>query len=154
MTVDPEVKFGIRDGGRTGAKTLEQKFSLVAGLVYLGIGLVGFVVTGFNDLVGTSNEAFLGIFALNPFHNIVHIAIGALWLLAALALTPPATEGVNFAIGGIYLLAAVLGFLGYLALMNVGNHADPDNFLHLGTGLVALLFAGPLRVLGGRSLTA
>lgn len=153
MTIDPEVKFGIRSAGRTGAKTLEQKYALLAGLVYMGVGVVGFFVTGFNDLVLESNESLLGLFYLNPFHNIVHIAIGGLWVFAAMVLTPAGTEGVNLAIGGVYVLAAVLGFLGYLALLNVQPQLDPDNFLHLASGLLTLLFAGPLRVARGATVT-
>lgn len=153
MVASPEVKFGIKSNrGGGGSKTVEQKFAVVAGFVYLGIGLVGFFVTGFSGLVATSDAALLGIFTLNPFHNIVHIALGAIWLMAGYALTAAGAEGVNFAIGGIYLLATVLGVLGYLALLNVGHHADPDNFLHLATGLVAMAFGGPLRVLRGESL--
>ena len=152
MTVDPEVKFGIRSAGRAGAKSIEQKFALIAGLVYVGIGVIGFFLTGFTPLTGTSDDALLGIFLLNPFHNIVHIGIGSLWLLGGLILSQAGTEGVNFAIGGIYLLAAVLGFLGYLTMINVGHHTDPDNFLHLVSGLVPLLFAGPLRAMRGETV--
>jgi len=144
MTVDPEVKFGIRSAGRTGAKTLEQKFALVAGLVYLGVGVVGFFVTGFDGLVATSDEALLGIFLLNPFHNIVHIGLGAFWLLGAFALTPAGNQGLNIAIGGFYVLAALLGFLGYLSLISVPAGFDADNFLHLLSGLPALIFGSGL----------
>lgn len=38
-----------------------------------------------------TNHALLGIFMLNPYHNIVHIAIGGLWLIAAFTLTPAGT---------------------------------------------------------------
>jgi hypothetical protein len=96
-----------------------------------------------------TNEALFGIFLLNPFHNIVHIALGALWLLAAFTLTPAATEGVSFAIGGFYLLAAILGFLGYLSLVSIPAGNDPDNYLHLITALAAVVFgSGLFRAMG------
>lgn len=142
--MSPETKFGIRGGGRYGAKAFSQKFALVAGLVYVGIGIIGFAVTGFNDVVGVSNEALLGIFYLNPFHNIVHIAVGGLWLFGALVLTREGTEGLNIAIGGFYVLAAVLGFLGYLDLVNVKPALDADNFLHLVSGVLPLLLGSGL----------
>jgi hypothetical protein len=144
MAMDPEVKYGIRGAGRYGAKTFEQKFALLAGLVYVGLGVVGFLVTGFSGFVAESGDAFLGIFYLNPFHNIVHIALGAFWLLGALVLTPAGTEGINIAIAGIYVLAAILGFIGSLALLNVRSGLDPDNFLHLITGVVTLVLGGGL----------
>ena len=155
MVMNPTDRFGIRFGGQTGAKTPEQKFSLIAGLIYLGIGVVGFTVTGFGDFVGMSHGSLLGIFALNPFHNVVHIAVGAFWLLGALVLSPAGTEGLNIAIGGFYVLAAVLGYLGYLDLVHVGPNADPDNFLHLASGVVTLLFGGGLiRAFSSKSASA
>ena len=142
--INPEVKFGIRGAGRYGAKAMSQKFAVLAGAVYVGIGIIGFAFTGFNDTVGFNNEALLGIFYLNPFHNIVHIIIGGLWLLGGLVLSREGTEGLNISIGGFYLLATVLGFLGYLDLINVKPALDPDNFLHLFSGLLPLLFGSGL----------
>jgi hypothetical protein len=78
-------------------------------------------------------------------HNIVHLGVGALWLLAAFVLTRPAAEGANLAIGGFYVLAAVLGYLGFLDLLAISSgFGDPDFYLHLITGVVSLLFAGVL----------
>lgn len=147
MTMDPEVKFGIRGAGRTGARTIEQKYALIASVVYTAIGIIGFFVTGFSHMTETTNHALLGLFYLNPFHNVVHIAIGALWLLGALVLSAPATEGLNLSIGAVYVLAAVLGYFGYLSLLNIRPDTDPDNFLHLISGLLTLVFAGPLALL-------
>ncbi len=142
----PDVVWGIKY--RAGANVLPQKFALIAGLVYVAIGVIGFFPTGFNDFTENTGEKLFGIFGVTPMHNIVHLGIGALWLLAALVLTRPATEGVNLAIGGFYVLAAVLGYLGFLDLLAVGSGLDePDFYLHLVTGVVALLFAG---ILGSR----
>jgi hypothetical protein len=88
----------------------------------------------------TGHELF-GIFMLNPFHNIVHLGLGAFWLLAAFALTPSGTQGVNIAIGGIYALATVLGILGYFSLLSIpGGVAVGDNWLHLVTAVVTFIF--------------
>ncbi|MGH3911311.1 MAG: DUF4383 domain-containing protein, partial [Pseudonocardiaceae bacterium] len=78
------------------------------------------------------------------FHNIVHIAIGSLWLLAALVLSPAGTEGVNIMIGAVYLLATVLGVLGYFTLLNIRSGTDPDNFLHLVSAALPLLLGSGL----------
>lgn len=155
MVMDPEQRFGIRGAGRYGAKTFEQKFALFASLIYLTIGVIGFFVTGFNAVVAESNEALFGIFLINPYHNIVHIALGSLWLLAALVLSPAGTEGVNIMIGGVYILATVLGFLGYFTLLNIQPGLDPDNFLHLFSGLLPLIFgSGLFRVARGEPVPA
>ncbi len=128
--------------------TAAQKFALVAGLVYVSIGVLGFFVTGFDGFVGNFDEVLI-IFEVNPFHNVVHLAIGGLWLAAAFVLAPIGTQGVNFAIGGFYLLAALGGFLGlgiFNDLLSIDGALDTDNFLHLVSGLAALPFGlGVLR---------
>lgn len=148
----PEDKFGIKLQPR-GARTLEQNFSMIAGVVYIVGGIIGFFITGFGSITEMTNHSLFGIFMLNPFHNIVHIGIGAFWLLGAFALTAAGNEGLNIAIGGVYLLATVIGFLGYLSLLSIPGGLAGDNFLHLVTALAALIFGtGLLRVLGGRQL--
>ena len=144
-STDPSGGSGRRWGIRPdnpGVGSLAQKYAFLAGLVYVGIGVVGFLFTGFNNFTEPTDEALFGIFHLTPLHNVVHLGVGALWLLAALALTNVAAEGVNFAIAGFYVLAAVLGFLGYLELLGIHAGLDADNFLHAVTGVVTLLFAG------------
>ncbi len=144
--IGPDVVWGIKE--RTGVGVLSHQFALVAGLVYVAIGVIGFFPTGFNDFTENTNEKLLGIFAITPMHNVVHLGVGVLWLLAAFVLTRPAAEGTNLAIGGFYVLAAVLGYLGFLDLLAIGKgFGDPDFYLHLITGVVSLLFAG---VLGSR----
>lgn len=103
-------------------------------------GIVGFFLTGLASITEMTNHALFGVFLLNPYHNIVHIGIGVFWLLAGFALTPADTEGANIAIGGIYALATVIGFLGYLSLLSIPGGLAGDNFLHLVTAVVALIF--------------
>jgi hypothetical protein len=80
----------------------------------------------------------------------VHLAVGGLWLMGAFALTSAGTEGLNIAIGGVYILATVLGFLGYLSLLNIPSSGG-DNYLHLVSGLIPLIFgSGLLSAIGGR----
>lgn len=148
MAQQPEVMWGIRSSPAVGS--LAQRFALIAGLIYVVVGLLGFFVTGFDHFTEATGEALFG-FELTPFHNIVHLGIGALWLLAALALTRPAAEGANFAIGAFLIVAAVLGYLGYLGFLAVGEGFVPDFWLHLLSGVVTLLFAGVLGTLTGRT---
>ncbi|MGH3787501.1 MAG: DUF4383 domain-containing protein [Pseudonocardiaceae bacterium] len=145
----PEDKFGIKIQSRRAPRTLDQNFSLIAGLVYVTIGVIGFFFTGFSNFTEVTDNALFGIFLLNPFHNIVHIGVGAFWLLGALALTPAGNQGLNIAIGGFYVLAALLGFLGYLSLVSVPGGLDADNFLHLISGVLPLIFGSGL--LSGQS---
>jgi hypothetical protein len=109
---------------------MARQFAIVFGAVYLLVGILGFILP----------SPLLGIFGVNTLHNLVHIVIGGLWLVAAFA----APMGVDSArvtsqiIGVVYLAVAILGFV-LPDLMNqllVINTAD--NVLHLVTAVLAL----------------
>jgi hypothetical protein len=156
MAGDPEGKFGIKTQTRQGPKTLAQKYSLIAGVFYVALAGIGFLWTGFGSGTDMVNQMLFGIFMVNPFHNTVHLMVGLLWLLGAFVLTAPGTEGSNLAIGSFWALATALGFLGYLSALAVNSGTTPDNFLHLGTAVLTLLFGtGLLRAFsgGGRAAT-
>jgi uncharacterized protein DUF4383 len=145
----PEDKFGIKIQSR--ARTFEQNFSMIAGSIYVVGGIIGFFYTGLSNVTEMTNHSVFGMFLVNPYHNIVHIVVGALWLIGAFALTPAGNEGMNISIGGFYALGAVLGFLGYLSLLSIPGGFAGDNWLHLVTALAALIFgSGVLRLMGGR----
>lgn len=139
-TAGKDVAWGIRPS--VAVNSIPKKFALLAGLVYVLGGVIGFFFTGFDNFTEVTDEALLGLFHVTPLHNVVHIGVGALWLMAATVLTNTAAEGVNFAIGGFYVLAAVIGYLGYLELLGVRAGTDADNFLHIITGVVSVLFSG------------
>jgi hypothetical protein len=60
-----------------------RRLALGIGIAYVLVGIVGFFVTGFDHFASPSNEKLLGIFEINPLHNVVHLLIGlggiALW---------------------------------------------------------------------------
>ncbi|MGH3841898.1 MAG: DUF4383 domain-containing protein [Pseudonocardiaceae bacterium] len=151
----PEEKFGIpiQSRGRP-PRTFEQNASMVLGSIYLVGGAIGFIATGGGPITGLAPDSLFGIFPLNVYHNIVHLVIGALWLMGAFALTAAGNEGLNIAIAGVYALATVIGFLGFLNLLNIQAGNDVDNYLHLVTTLATLIFGtGLLRVMGRRKLS-
>ena len=155
MVMSAEDKFGIQLQSRGRGRVFEQNFSLILGSIYIVGGIIGFFVSGFSNFTEMTDHHLFGLFLINPYHNIVHIGLGAFWLLGAFALTSAGNEGLNIAIGGIYALATVLGFLGYLSLLSIPPGANGDNFLHLVTALVTLIFGtGLLRVMRGEPATA
>jgi hypothetical protein len=52
-----------------------QLLALAIGAVYTLIGILGFLVTGFENFAAETDKTLLG-FEINPLHNLVHLAIG------------------------------------------------------------------------------
>ena len=99
---------------------------LLVGSVLVLVGIAGFVMP----------SPILGVFEVNALHSIVHLATGALTLLAA-------TQGIGAMrtwgklLGVAYLVVGIVGFVspGMYGLMHVNA---PDNLLHLALAVVYL----------------
>jgi hypothetical protein len=148
-TLTPEEKFGIRYRG-PGARSADQKYSLLVGIVAIVLGIIGFIQTGFTNYTEMTDHYILGLFQTNGFHNTVYILAGLMWLLGAFALTPAGNQGLNIALAGVLLLLAVLGFLGYWGLLSISAGINGDNLLHLLLALTGLFIGGGL-LSGGAS---
>lgn len=109
----------------------------IFGAVYLLVGLLGFAVTGGVSFIATEGGLLLGVFAVNPLHNIAHLLIGAALLVAGL-MNAKAAKGVNVVVGAAYLLLGVLGFFLVGTPANILALNVPDHFLHLASALVLL----------------
>ena len=115
--------------------------ALVLGLSYVAAGLIGFTVTGFTGpVVLDTPDRFLGFFDLNIFHNIVHVAIGGGLIVASRMRDLSITQGTLIGVGLFYALAALLGFLDYLQLISINTGLSFDNFFHLLTAAVGIIF--------------
>ena len=121
--------------------TLAQRFAQIFGLVYLLVGILGFIpplltqggVPG--PVIGPFVGSLLGLFAVNWLHNIAHLAIGAAGL--ASYRSPAGARSYAIGVGVLYLLLFVIGLIlptvfGLLPLNG------PDNILHLVSGAAAL----------------
>lgn len=115
-----------------------QLFALVSAVVYLGAGLVGFLVTGFDDFAAITDDKVI-ILAVNPLHNIVHLTLGTIYLVGVT--DPRRARHVNGLVGAGLLAAFGLGVAGGANLINITSVAEPDNWLHLTWGAVSLYFA-------------
>jgi len=121
------------------SKTPGQLYALVIGAVYLLVGVVGFFFAS-EFTKGTGEDEFI-VFRLNHLHNLIHIVLGVGWLAAFRSAT--LAKSVNLLFGAVLLLVAILGFTGIdlmHTLLNITKTTDPDNFLHLVTGAIALYF--------------
>jgi hypothetical protein len=114
---------------------------VIFGAVYLLVGILGFFVTGGVDFFATNgNEApaLLGLFAVNPFHNIVHLLIGAALLIGGLS-SVSAAKATNTTIGAAYLLVGLIGL--FIAGDNPANILAlnaADNVLHFASAILLL----------------
>jgi hypothetical protein len=123
-------------------RTLVQNVARLVGIVFLLVGIAGFipgVTTNLYDgleFAGDDGTAeLLGLFQVSVLHNIVHGLFG----LAGLALAATASGARTFLIGGgaIYLVLFLVGIVGGGDWIPVD---DADNRLHLliGAGMIGL----------------
>jgi hypothetical protein len=109
----------------------------IFGAVYLVVGALGFAVTGGVGFIATEGGLLLGIFEVNPLHNVAHLLIGAALLIAGLK-SVPAAKAVNVVVGAVYLLLGVVGFFLVGTALNILALNTFDHFLHLVSALVLL----------------
>ena len=115
--------------------------SLYAGLigaVLLVAGIIGFFYSAAFGTPGNV-DAVLGILDVNGWHNLVHIASGALGLLA-FASGPAASRTYALAFGAVYIVVAIWGFVigsgeAILGLIPINTE---DNVLHVVLGVLGI----------------
>jgi len=116
-------------------KTLGMLF----GIVFLAVGILGFVPGV------TTNDMLLNIFMVNKAHSIVHIASGAIFLIASMSGAGAARLWFQL-FGIIYAIVAVLGFMtpnGMLLNMISNNQADTWLHVVLAVAMLAIGFLSP-----------
>jgi hypothetical protein len=120
---------------------LVQRFAQVFGAVYVLVGLAGFIppllIGDVPGVLGPFAGLLLALFAVNWFHNVAHLAIGAVGL--AVYRNYSASKAYALALGLAYAALFLLGVLsadvatlgGLLPLNGL------DDVLHIATSLVA-----------------
>ena len=121
-------------------KTLGMLF----GIVFLAVGILGFV-PGVSAPGSDGMPMLLGIFMVNTAHSIVHIASGAVFLIASMSGAGAARLWFQL-FGIVYAVVAVLGFMTPNGmLLGVISNNPADTYLHVGLAAAMLLigFAVP-----------
>ena len=130
----------------TSGRTNVQKAALAFGVVFLLVGVMGFipgVTTNYDQLsfAGHHSEALLlGVFQVSALHNIVHLLFG----IAGLVLARSVSGARNYLIWGgvVYALLLVYGlFIGHDSAANFVPLNTADNWLHAFLA-VAMIGAG------------
>jgi uncharacterized protein YneF (UPF0154 family) len=110
--------------------TLAQKLALIFGVVFLLVGILGFIPGITEDAPGSfagedSEGSILGVFQTSVLHNLVHLAFG----IGILAARTHTTALQYLLFGGIaYAGVFLLGILGVLDWLPAD---DTDDWLHL-----------------------
>ncbi len=122
---------------------LAQRFAQVFGVIYLVVGIAGFIPVPpllVGDLpppiIGPFDGYLLGLFAVNWFHSLTHLLIGAVGL--AIYRSPAAAMTYALALGVAYTLLFVIGLVTDLsAFGGLLPLNGTDDVLHIATALLA-----------------
>src|ERR671910_2356089 len=129
----------MNDRDRDDRRTTAQTLALLFGIVFLLVGILGFVPGITEDAPGgfageDSDGSLFGIFQTSVLHNLAHLAFG----IGILAARKHDTAMTYLLVGGVaYLGLFLLGILGVLDWLPAD---DSDDWLHVALG-VALLGA-------------
>ena len=61
-----------------------KTYARILGWTFVAVGVVGFILTGFGGFFGMNGETLI-LFGVNPAHNVVHLILGATYLIGARA---------------------------------------------------------------------
>jgi hypothetical protein len=131
-------------------------YCLLVGAALVVAGIIGFFYeASFASGDSIRSDDVFGILSVNGWHNLVHIAIGAVLLLAA----GSAARGAALVVGVLYIVLCVLGFIatsnngiGFVAendtLLKLVPVNNEDNALHLILGITGVIAAFATRPVG------
>lgn len=151
---DPVTVLGA-DADRRAGPCWNRIVGGTLGVVYLAIGIAGFFLDqpAGAEFAGREGSDLFGLFQVNNLHNVVHIVIGAVLLLGALA-GHAAARSANLLVALAYLAVGLIGIFAEDSDLNVLALNGADHVLHLGTaallGLTALVDRAPHEDVGGR----
>lgn len=120
-----------------------QRFAQVFGLIYLVVGIAGFIPVRPllveelpPPIIGPFDGYLLGLFAVNWFHSLTHLAIGAIGL--AVYRSPTGAMAYALALGVAYALLFLIGLITDLSAFGGLLPLNAlDDVLHILTAAVA-----------------
>lgn len=119
------------------ARTPAQWYCLLAGAALLLAGLFGFIADASFSVGDELERGSLLGFAVNGLHNLVHLASGALLLVASRERTT--AKAVAIAFGATYGVVALIGLIDGNDVLGLIPINSADNVLHVGLALIGLV---------------
>jgi len=114
---------------------MAKTIALIFGVVYLIVGIIGFIPAVGGTMAMSPPTSLLGIFPINLLHNIVHVVIGII------GLSMSRTEAAGAQFGKVFgLILILLGIIGFFWPANLDMTLLPlrgtDVWLHLVSGII------------------
>lgn len=112
-----------------------KKFSLIFGIVFLLIGILGFV-PGASSTDADGMQLLLGLFMVGTIHNTIHLASGVVALFAASS--ERYAKWYLQIFGIVYALVAIVGFVQGNTVLGLFSVNMADNLLHVALAVLLL----------------
>ena len=110
--------------------------SAVLGVTFLIVGVLGFAMGGMHQLFSVQGTDLI-VFSLNPFHNVLHLLLGGLFLAISIRPRRPFAIGASFGVAVLMVLAVVGSLMEGGQLLNRLAANSADNAFHAITAFVA-----------------
>lgn len=109
-------------------------YAQVLGAVLTLVGILGFVPAL------TPSHNLLGIFAVDPIHNVIHLASGLVGLAVGFG-AAQYSKWYAGVFGAVYALVTVVGFVQSTTVLGLITVNPADNFLHAAIAAASLIVA-------------
>jgi hypothetical protein len=122
-------------------------FALAVGIIYLLVGIMGFIPALTSPTIGSlenteltgAHGALLGLFPVNVFHNIVHLAVGILGIVSYRTFNAARLYSRGLAI--FYGILAIMGLIpGLDTMFGLVPLFSHNVWLHAVTAIIAAYF--------------
>ncbi len=124
---------------------LAKMYANVLGAVLTLVGILGFVSPLTPMTASAPHGALLSIFAIDPLHNVIHLASGIIGLAAANTAGGAYARLYAGVFGAVYALVTIVGFIQGNTVLGLISVNLADNLLHAAIAIasLAVFFAAP-----------
>ncbi len=111
---------------------IAKLYAQLLGIVLTAVGILGFVPAL------TPDNNLLGIFAINPMHNVIHLLSGVVGLAAGFLGSGQYARWYAGVFGAVYALVTIIGFIQMTTVLGLIPVNLADNLLHTLVAIASL----------------